>query len=60
MAFSGYLIKVGGSNGTILPMKFMKAESYLCKMRVIISAMQDYIRIREDLIRYEQASTKSY
>ena len=28
MAFSGYLIKVGGSNGTILPMKFMKAESY--------------------------------
>ena len=28
MAFGGYLIKVGGSNGTILPMKFMKAESY--------------------------------
>lgn len=28
MAFSGYLIKVGGSNGTVLPMKYMRHESY--------------------------------
>ena len=28
MAFSGYLIKIGGSAGTVLPMKYIKAESY--------------------------------
>ena len=28
MAFNGYLIKIGGSNGTILPMKFIKYEEY--------------------------------
>lgn len=28
MAYSGYLIKIGGSNGTDLPMKYIKAESY--------------------------------
>ena len=28
MAFSGYLIKLGGSNGTVLPLKYVKAESY--------------------------------
>ena len=28
MAFSGYLIKLGGSNGTALPLKYVKAESY--------------------------------
>ena len=28
MAFSGYLIKVGGENGTILPMKFIKLDGY--------------------------------
>jgi len=28
MAYSGYLIKVGGSNGTILPMKYMKVDGY--------------------------------
>lgn len=28
MAYSGYLIKVGGSSGTNLPMKFIKPESY--------------------------------
>lgn len=28
MAFSGFLIKVGGSNGTAIPFKYMKAESY--------------------------------
>ena len=28
MAFTGFLIKLGGSNGTVLPMKYMKAESY--------------------------------
>ena len=28
MAFSGYLIKVGGANGTILPMKFIKLDGY--------------------------------
>ena len=28
MAFSGYLIKVGGSSGTILPMDKISAESY--------------------------------
>lgn len=28
MAFNGYLIKLGGSQGTILSMKFMAVESY--------------------------------
>lgn len=28
MAYNGYLIKVGGSNGTILPMKYIKFEGY--------------------------------
>lgn len=28
MAFSGYLIKIGGSNGTELPMKYIKLEGY--------------------------------
>ena len=28
MAFSGYLIKLGGSNGTNLPLTYVKAESY--------------------------------
>ena len=30
MAYNGYLIKLGGANGTILPVKYMKAESYSC------------------------------
>lgn len=29
MAFNGYLIKVGGSSGTILPMKYIKVEGYV-------------------------------
>ena len=28
MAYNGYLIKVGGSSGTILPMKYMKVGGY--------------------------------
>ena len=28
MAFNGYLIKLGGSGGTVLPMTYMKAEGY--------------------------------
>jgi len=28
MAFNGYLIKIGGANGTIFPFKFMKVEGY--------------------------------
>lgn len=28
MAYNGYLIKVGGTNGTILPMKYIKVEGY--------------------------------
>ena len=28
MAYNGYLIKVGGSNGTILPMKYIKLDGY--------------------------------
>ena len=28
MAYSGYLIKVGGAAGTALPMEFIKAETY--------------------------------
>lgn len=28
MAYNGYLIKVGGANGTILPMKYIKLEGY--------------------------------
>ena len=28
MAYSGYLIKVGGSNGTNLPMKYIKLDGY--------------------------------
>lgn len=30
MAYAGYLIKLGGSNGTSLPFKYIKAESYSC------------------------------
>ena len=30
MAFSGYLIKLGGSSGTVLPLSYMKLESYKC------------------------------
>lgn len=28
MAYSGYLIKVGGSSGTILPFKYIKVDGY--------------------------------
>lgn len=28
MAFSGYLIKLGGSAGTVLPLKYMSPETY--------------------------------
>jgi len=28
MAYSGYLIKLGGSGGTVLPMKYMKVGEY--------------------------------
>lgn len=28
MAFNGYLIKIGGSSGTILPMKYIKLSGY--------------------------------
>ena len=30
MAFNGYLIRLGGSSGTILSMKFMSISSYKC------------------------------
>ena len=30
MSFAGYLIKVGGSSGTVLPMEYMKHASYKC------------------------------
>lgn len=28
MAYSGYLVRLGGSGGTVLPMKYMKLEGY--------------------------------
>lgn len=28
MAFSGYLIKLGGSNGTVLPLRYMRYQTY--------------------------------
>lgn len=28
MAFNGYLLKLGGSGGTVFPMKFIKVEGY--------------------------------
>lgn len=28
MAYNGYLVKVGGSSGTILPMKYIKIDGY--------------------------------
>lgn len=28
MSYAGYLIKIGGSNGTILPMKYIKVDGY--------------------------------
>lgn len=28
MAFNGYLIKLGGSNGTVLPLKYMRFQTY--------------------------------
>lgn len=33
MAFAGYLIKLGGSEGTELPIDYMKAESYAAENR---------------------------
>ena len=33
MAFSGYLIKLGGTGGTELPIDYMKAESYVVENR---------------------------
>ena len=30
MAFNGYLIKLGGASGDVLPMKFISASSYSC------------------------------
>ena len=30
MAYNGYLIKIGGSSGTALSFKYIKAESYKC------------------------------
>lgn len=33
MAFAGYLIKLGGSEGTELPIDYMKAESYAVENR---------------------------
>lgn len=28
MAFNGYLIKLGGSNGTVLPLRYMRYQTY--------------------------------
>lgn len=43
MAFSGYLIKIGGSGGTELPMTYMKAESYKAtpSQRMEVKAARD-------------------
>ena len=30
MAYAGYLIKVGGANGTVFPMKYIRVETYKC------------------------------
>ena len=40
MAYAGYLIKLGGSNGTSLPFKYFRAESYSCtpNQRMEVSA----------------------
>ena len=30
MAYAGYLIKVGGADGTVFPMKYIRVETYKC------------------------------
>ena len=42
MAYAGYLIKLGGAGGTVLPMDYFQAESYTSeKRRTEISNRQD-------------------
>ena len=43
MAYSGYLIKVGGSSGTILPFKYIKVDGYNItpNQRMETEAMRD-------------------
>ena len=38
MAFAGYLIKLGGSEGTVLPLEYMQAESYQAVVNQIENA----------------------
>ena len=43
MAYAGYLIKLGGSSGTVLPLEFVKAESYDVESgRLTEKIRQDY------------------
>ena len=43
MAYNGYLVKVGGSSGTPLPMKFIKVEGYdvTSNQRMEVEAKRD-------------------
>ena len=43
MAFSGYLIKLGGSSGTILPLKYIRYETY----KVTPNQRMDYNSTRD-------------
>lgn len=38
MAFAGYLIKLGGSEGTVLPLDYIQAESYIAVVNQIENA----------------------
>lgn len=45
MAFKGYLIKLGGENGTPLPLKFMRYETY----QITPTQRMDYNSTRDSL-----------
>lgn len=58
MAYNGYLIKLGGSNGTVLPVKYMKSESYSCTPNQRMEA-QAYRDVTGELHRVTCAHTAS-
>lgn len=41
MAYNGYLIKLGGSSGTVLPLTYMRLESYSCTPNQRMEAKAD-------------------
>ena len=63
MAYAGYLIKLGGSSGTVLPLEFVKAESYDVESgRLTERVRQDVTggRHRKITLEYYDPETDTY